>query len=108
MALGTMVDLNVLSYPVLVIMKEQGEVVGQGGASPQPSGEAEPALSCWARRSQPSDVGRGGAGPRPSGEAEPALERRVGQSQPSVVGRGGEPSGVGRGGTNLPSFGQEV
>ena len=57
MVLGTAVDSNVLFHHVLVIMKEQGAVVGRGGASPRPSGEAEPALSRWARRSQPSDVG---------------------------------------------------
>ena len=32
MALGTMVDSNALSYPVLVFMKEQGVAVGRGGA----------------------------------------------------------------------------
>ena len=52
MVLGTAVDPNVLSYLVLVIVKEQGAVVGRGGASPQPSGEAE-------------------SSPRGSGEAEP-------------------------------------
>ena len=51
MVLGITVDLNVLSYLVLVIMKEQGIVVGRGGAIPQLSGEAEPALSRRARRS---------------------------------------------------------
>ena len=51
MALGTVVDSNVLSYPVLIIMKEQGAVVGRGGACPQTSGEAEPALSRRARQS---------------------------------------------------------
>ena len=70
MALGTMVDLNVLSYLVLVFMKEQGAVIGRGGDNPQPSGEAEPALGRWARRGLPSAVGRGGASPQPSGEAE--------------------------------------
>ena len=45
MVLGTTVDLNVLSYPVLVIMKEQGAIVGQGGARPRMSGEAEPAVT---------------------------------------------------------------
>ena len=49
MALGTTVDSNVLSYLVLIIMKEQGTVVGRGEACPQTSGEAEPALSHWAR-----------------------------------------------------------
>ena len=47
MVLGTVVDSNVLSYPVLVIMKEQGAIVG----------EAEPALGHRARRILPSDVG---------------------------------------------------
>ena len=41
MVLGTVVDSNVLFYLVLVIMKEQGAVVGRGGASPQPSSEVE-------------------------------------------------------------------
>ena len=48
MALDTAVDSNILSYPVLVFMKDQGVVVGRGGASPQSSGEAEPALGCRA------------------------------------------------------------
>ena len=81
MVLGTAVDSNVLSYPVLVIMKEQGEVVGRGGACPQPSGEAEPALGHRARRSQPSAVGRGGACPRTSGEAE-SNPRGSGEAEP--------------------------
>ena len=51
MALSTMVDSNVMSYPMLVFMKEQGAVVGRGGACPQTSGEAEPALGRRARRS---------------------------------------------------------
>ena len=51
MVLSTAVDSNVLSYLVLVIMKEQGAVVEQGRASPQPSGEAESALRHWVRRS---------------------------------------------------------
>ena len=59
MVLGTAVDLNVLSYLMLVIMKEQGAVVGRGGASPQPSGEAELALM----KEQGATVGRGGASP---------------------------------------------
>ena len=45
MVIGTAVDSNVLSYLVLVIMKEQGAAVGRGGASPWGSGEAEPALA---------------------------------------------------------------
>ena len=57
MVLGTAVDSNVLSYPMLVIMKEQGAIVGRGGAYPQSTGEAEPALGRQARQSQPSDVG---------------------------------------------------
>ena len=84
MVLGTAVDLSVLSYPMLVIMKEQGADVGRGGASPKTSGEAEPALSRRTRRSQCPDVGRGGV-------------------QPSGVGRGGaNPSGPGEA---QPTFG---
>ena len=49
MALDTAVDSNVLLYPVLVFMKDQGAVVGRGGASPQLSGEAEHALGRRAR-----------------------------------------------------------
>ena len=60
MVLGIAVDLSVLSYPVLIIMKEQGAVVGRGGAYPGTSGEAEPA----------------------SGEAEPALGHRARRSLP--------------------------
>ena len=54
MALGTAVDSNVLSYPVLVFMKEQGVAVGRGG--PQTSGEAGPALGGRARRNQSSII----------------------------------------------------
>ena len=60
MALDTTVDSNVLSYPVLVFMKDQGAVVGRGGVSPRGSGEAEPALGRRARWSQPLAIGRGG------------------------------------------------
>ena len=60
MVLGMAVDSNVLSYPMLVSMKEQGAVVGRGGASPRGSGEAEPALGRRARWSQPLAIGRGG------------------------------------------------
>ena len=65
MVLGTAVDSNVLSYLVLVIMKEQDAVVGRGGASPLPSGEAE-------------------SSPRGSGEAEPIF-RRPGKKCSSVL-----------------------
>jgi len=37
------------------------------------SGEVEPALGGRARQSLPLDVGQGGASPRRSGEAEPAF-----------------------------------
>ena len=57
MALDIMVHSNVLSNPMLIFMKDQGVVVGRGGASPQSSGEAEPALGRWASQSPPSDVG---------------------------------------------------
>ena len=80
MALGTAVDSNVLSYPVLVFMKEQGVAVGRGGASPQALGETKPALNRRARRSLPSDVERGGANPQASSEAELALRRRARRS----------------------------
>jgi len=56
MVLGTMVDLSVLSYLLLIIRKEQGAVIGRGRASPQPSGEAE-------------------SSPQGSGEAEPIFHR---------------------------------
>ena len=61
--LGTTVDSNVLSYPVLVIMKEQGAVIGRGGASPRTLGETEP--NPWGSgKVEPTlDVGRGGALP---------------------------------------------
>ena len=49
MVLSTMIDLSVLSYLVLVIMKEQGADVGHGRASPEMSGEAGPALGHQAR-----------------------------------------------------------
>ena len=87
MVLGTAVDLSDLSYLLLVIMKEQGTVVGRGKACPQLSGEAEPALRRWARRSQPLAIGRGEASPQPSGEAEPALSHRARRSQSPVVER---------------------
>ena len=60
MVLNTAVDSNVLSYPVPIIMKEQGAVVGRDGASPQTSGEVESTPKHWARRSLPLDVGQGG------------------------------------------------
>ena len=65
MVLGTAVDSNVLSYPVPVIMKEQGAVVGRGGACPGMSGEVEPS-------------------PRGSGEAEPIF-RCSGKKHSSVL-----------------------
>ena len=88
MFFGTAIDLSVLSYPVLIIMKEQGAVVGRGGASPRMSGEAEPALGRRARWSLPSDIGRGRACPETSGEAEPALEHQARRSLPLDVGQG--------------------
>ena len=81
MVLGTVVDSNVLSYPVPVIMKEQGAVVGRGGACPGTLDEAEPTLSRRARRSQPSAVGRGEASPQPSGEAD-SSPRGSGEAEP--------------------------
>ena len=79
MALDIVVDSNVLSYPVLVFMKDQDAVVGRGGASPQSSGEVEPVLGRRSppfrrrvRRSYPLALGQGGARPRTSGEAEPS------------------------------------
>ena len=89
MVLGTMFDLNVLSYLVLVITKEQGVIVGRGGVCPRPSSKAKPILSRRARRDLPSNIGRGRASPRGSGEAEPALSRRARQNLPSDVERGG-------------------
>ena len=75
MALGTTVDSNVLSYPLLILMKEQGKVIGRGGACLQTSGEVELALSHRARQSLPLAIGRGGAYPRSSCEAESTLSR---------------------------------
>ena len=80
MALDTAVDSNVLSYPVLVFMKDQGAVVGRGGARPRASGETEPALSHRARWS----LALGGRARRSL-----ALSRRARRSLPSDVGRGG-------------------
>ena len=99
MVLGTAVDSNVMSYPVLVIMKEQGIVIERGEACPQPSGEAKLALSYrvrWSQPSvirqggvQPSGVEQGGASPQLSGEARPVPDRWARWSQPLAVGRGG-------------------
>ena len=75
MALGTAVDSNVLSYPVLVFMKEQGAVIGRSGACPQTSGEAELALVGQAERN---------LSPWGSGEAEPIF-RRSGKKCSSVL-----------------------
>ena len=61
MVLGVVFDSNVISYPVLILMKEQGVLVGRGGVCPRPSSEAEVALGRRTRWSQPSGVGRGGA-----------------------------------------------
>ena len=63
MVLGAVFDLNVMWYPMLILMKARGVLVGRGGASPRPSGKAEPTIGRRARRSPPSVVGRGGAGP---------------------------------------------
>ena len=133
-----MVDPNVLSYPVPIIMRERGAVVRRGGASLWTSGEARSVLGRQVRRSRAfihrerrspalggrlrrspalvvgrgrvytSGVGRGGvsllavrrgeAWPRTSGEADLALSPRVRRSWPT---------GVGRGGTKLPSSGKK-
>jgi len=85
---GTAFDSNVLSYPVLIIMKEQGIIGGQGGACPRPSCKTEPVLSRRARQDLPSDIGRGKACPQTSGEAEPALGGRARRSHPLAVGPG--------------------
>ena len=65
MVLGIAVDLSVLSYLLLVIMKEQGAVVGQGEANHRTSGEAE--SSPWG-----------------SGEAE-SIFRCLGKKRSSVL-----------------------
>ena len=75
MTLGTAVDSNVLSYPVLVFMKEQGTVVGRGRACPRTLDEVELALSRRTRRS---------LSPWGSGEAEPIF-RRSGKKCSSVL-----------------------
>ena len=110
MVLEATVDPNVLSYPVSIIMREQGEVVRQDKTSPWTSSEARFILGRRARRSPV---------PRGSGEAELTL---IPQARPSLAlgGRARQslslsprarrswPKGVGRGGTKLPSFGQEA
>ena len=73
MVLGTAVDSNVLSYTVLVIMKEQGAIIGRGRANPETSGEAEPALRRWVSQSPPSAVGWGRSSPRTLGGADLVL-----------------------------------
>jgi len=80
MVLGTAVDLSVLSYPVPVIMKEQGAVTGRDRAYPRTLGGAELALSHQARQSQPSAIERGGVCPQTSGEAE-SNPRGLGEAQ---------------------------
>ena len=60
------------------ILNTRGVTIGRGEASPQTSGEVEPA----------PDIGRGRASPRTSGEAEPAPSHRAGRSQPWTIGRG--------------------
>ena len=82
MTLGTVVDSNVLSYPVLVFMKEQGADVGRGGACPRTLSEAVPASRHRARQSQPSAIGRGGASPWSSSEAESAPDVGRGRASP--------------------------
>ena len=66
MVLGTAVDLSVLSYPMLVITKEQGADVERGEVWPQTSDEAE-------------------SSPRGSSEAEPTLRGRGRRGQPLVI-----------------------
>ena len=77
MVLGTVVDSNVLSYPVLIIMKGQGADIRRGRASPRMLGGAEPALGRRARQNKPSAIGRGGVWPQTSDEAESAPGRQA-------------------------------
>ena len=49
MVLDAAVDLNILSYPVPIIMRERGVVVRRGGASLWTSGKARSVLGCRAR-----------------------------------------------------------
>ena len=51
MVLDAAVDLNVLSYPVPIIMRERGEVVRRDGTSLWILGEARSILGRRARRS---------------------------------------------------------
>jgi len=74
--------------------------IGRGEVRLRTSGEAEPSFDPLGEV-EPSPRGSGEAEfiPQGSGEAEPSSSRWVRRSWPT---------GVGRGGTKLPSFGQEV
>ena len=65
MVLEAVVDPNVLSCPVPIIMRERGEVVRQDKTSLYPLGETEPT---------PRGSGEAESIPQPSGETEPALK----------------------------------
>ena len=63
MVLEAVVDLNVLSYSIAIIMRAWGEVDRRDETSPWTLGKAKPALGGQARWSWPKGVGRGGAQP---------------------------------------------
>jgi len=73
--LGAAFDPNVKSYPVLILMMEQGVFVGRGGVCPRPSGELE---------SSPRGLGEAEFDHQGSGEAEPSSR---GSGEAEIVSR---------------------
>ena len=79
MILDVAVDLNVLSYPVPIIMRERGEVVRRDETSLRTSDEARSVLGRRARRSL-AFIRGARPNPQPSGEAELAHGHRARRS----------------------------
>ena len=93
MVLEAAVDLNVLSYPIPIIMREQGEVVRQDETSPWISSEARFVLRCRVRR-RPVLIPRVRSSPSLRGRARRSLSLspRVRWSWPKGVGLKAETS----------------
>ena len=88
MVLGAAFDPNVKSYPVLILMMEQGVLVGRGGVCPQSLGEAEPSpRGSGEAESSPRGSGKAESSPEPLGEAE-SSPRGLGEAESSPRGSG--------------------
>ena len=91
MVLEAVVDPNVLSCPVPIIMRKQGEVVSQDETSPWTSSEARFVLGRRARR-RPVLIPWARPSPSLGGRARRSLSLspRARRSWPKGVGRGGD------------------